>query len=61
LGRHRPQREQQRAEQQVITKVFQVVVSEAYRYIRLVNMGMNHIGNETLMIFAWEMIGTLLK
>jgi hypothetical protein len=45
----------------VITKVFRVVVSEPCRYIRLVNIGMNHMGNDTLMISAWEIFGTLLE
>jgi hypothetical protein len=43
------------------TRTFGVIVAEECRFIRLVNIGRNHFGDDRLAISAWEIFGTLLK
>jgi hypothetical protein len=40
---------------------FAVAGGEECRFIRLVNIGRNHWGSDTLAISAWEIFGTLIK
>jgi hypothetical protein len=39
--------------------VFEVRESAQCRFIKLVNLGKNHYGDETLVISAWKIFGTL--
>jgi hypothetical protein len=43
-----------------ITKVFSVARSEMCRMIKLVNFGRNHLGDDCLLISAWEIFGSLI-
>jgi hypothetical protein len=43
------------------TGTFAVAGGGAYRFIRLVNIRRNHIGNDGLWISAWEIFGSLLE
>jgi hypothetical protein len=40
---------------------FAVAGGEECRFIRLVNIGRNHRGNDMLMISAWEIFGSLVE
>jgi hypothetical protein len=42
-----------------IMRTFEVVRTEEYRMIRLVNIGVNHFGNDQMVIFAWDFFGLL--
>jgi hypothetical protein len=41
------------------TGTFAVAGGGACRFIRLVNIGRNHFGNDQLLISAWEIFGSL--
>jgi hypothetical protein len=43
------------------TGTFAVVGAEECRFIRLVNIGRNHRGYDTLWISAWEIFGNLIE
>jgi hypothetical protein len=43
------------------TATFTVASGEECRFIRLVNIGRNHFGNDCLCISAWEIFGTLVE
>jgi hypothetical protein len=43
------------------TGTFSVVSGEECRFVRLVNIGRTHFGNDELQISAWEIFGTLLE
>jgi hypothetical protein len=45
----------------LIARTFAVKKSEECRYIRLVNVGRNHEGDEALCLSAWEMLGSLIE
>jgi hypothetical protein len=42
------------------TGTFAVADRGECRFIRLVNIGRNHLGNNCLQIYAWEIFGTLI-
>jgi hypothetical protein len=44
----------------LLTGTFSVAGGGECRSIRLVNIGRNHFGNDTLLIFAWEIFGNLV-
>jgi hypothetical protein len=44
-----------------LTGTFPVAGGGECRFIRLVNIGRNHAGNDALWITAWEIFGTLVK
>jgi hypothetical protein len=44
-----------------VTRTFQVSQSEEGRFIRLVNIGRNHHGNDCLSISGFEVFGTLIE
>jgi hypothetical protein len=44
-----------------VTRTFAVTGAAPCRYIRLVNIGKNHSGDDCLFISAWEIFGTLLE
>jgi hypothetical protein len=43
------------------TATFPVAGGEECRFIRLVNIGMNHFGDDRIWIGAWEIFGTLIE
>jgi hypothetical protein len=43
------------------TGTFPVAGGGECRFIRLVNIGRNHLGNDSLRISAWEIFGSLIK
>jgi hypothetical protein len=43
------------------TGTFAVAGCGKCRFIRLVNIGRNHFGNDALMISAWEIFGSLIE
>jgi hypothetical protein len=43
------------------TGTFAVAGGEERRFVRLVNIGRNHYGDEGLRISAWEIFGTLIE
>jgi hypothetical protein len=45
----------------LFTATFPVVGGEECRFIRLVNIGRNHFGDDSLNISAWEIFGNLIK
>jgi hypothetical protein len=44
-----------------VTRTFQVARMEEGRFIRLVNIGRNHFGNDMLRWNAWEILGSLIE
>jgi hypothetical protein len=43
------------------TGTFAVVLDRGCRFIRLVQIGRNHVGNDRLFISAWEIFGSLIE
>jgi hypothetical protein len=41
--------------------IFAVAGAEQCRFVRLVNIGRNHLTYDSLRISAWEIFGTLLE
>jgi hypothetical protein len=46
---------------QFFVGTFEVTAAEHCRFIRLVNIGKNHRGNDALCISGWEIFGTLIE
>jgi hypothetical protein len=46
---------------QSLVRTFSVTLAGVCRFIRLVNIGRNHYGNDRLVIAAWEIFGSLLE
>jgi hypothetical protein len=44
-----------------LTGTFAVADGGECRFIRLVNIARNHLGNDCLFISAWEIFGNLIK
>jgi hypothetical protein len=44
-----------------VTRAFQVARMEEGRFIRLVNIGRNHFGNDMLRLDKWEIFGSLIE
>jgi hypothetical protein len=44
-----------------VTRLFKVETREPRRFIRLVNIGRNHYGDDRLVISAWEVFGSLVE
>jgi hypothetical protein len=44
-----------------LIRIFPVASAGVCRFIRLVNIGRNHYGNDRLVIRSWEIFGSLLK
>jgi hypothetical protein len=45
----------------LFTGTFAVAGGGECRFIRLVNIGKNHFGDDTLVISAWEIFGALIE
>jgi hypothetical protein len=43
------------------TATFAVAGGEECRFIRLVNIGKNHLGDDRIWISAWEIFGNLIE
>jgi hypothetical protein len=46
---------------ELLIRVFTVASGGECRFIRLVNIDRNHIGNDQLAITAWEIFGSLIE
>jgi hypothetical protein len=42
-------------------RIFAVGSERLCRFVRLVNIGRNHVGNDRLSMSAWEIFGTVLR